>query len=157
MEGLVREFNECVFWAGMCFVSGVLLREWSPDAIGKWIGRASVLVAIVLLSIFGNHSVRQCQYLQQVKFQEVNNGHQIAHMAPKKSHTVTTPKGRTISWTDEADESGVRFMLGAAGSIRRGFSGFRQFGRRDERSGSASHGDVYGFDDLPNDESVKSF
>ena len=128
MEMLHQEFHECVYWAAMCFASGVALREWAPHAIGRNIGRFNVLMSMVILVSFGSHSVRMC-HVYYSGSQVVKNGKGIVHKMEDEStkgptevsRQVRTPAGHVVSVEFNADRD--RPVSGTADGSRWSFSG----------------------------------
>jgi hypothetical protein len=92
---MTSQFIDAVQWSGAAFVCGVLLREYAPDQIGKWLGRSGVLVSWCVIAAFGLHSVRQCSALiQLVEFrneaQEITDSPRVLAVASEYSATSET-------------------------------------------------------------------
>jgi hypothetical protein len=161
MEGLIREFHECVYWAALCFVSGVMLREWAQDTIGKWLGRMNILVAVVLLSMFGHYSVEQCQIQYQVtaakqakeiSYEDRTNGNVATSFAPGRE--IRTPAGRLVTVRIDSDSasgsaSADRFVPRISSSTRWGADGRGYSDRQFGRSADNGSGEVRDFGRLP--------
>ena len=60
------EFYQALKWSVAAFACGILLREYSPESLGKWLGRSGVLIALFVMTAFSIHSVRQCSHLTQL-------------------------------------------------------------------------------------------
>ena len=80
MEMIDAEFVRSVIWALMAFVAGVCLREWAPNNLGKWLGRAGVAVALIVMICFGNFSVTEKHR------QEAKSEHQ--YRGPRSHHAI---------------------------------------------------------------------
>lgn len=103
---LHAEFYECLYWAALCFVSGVSLREFARDQTGKWLGRLSVFVGFFLLAAFGQFSIKQCQVLYANTPEMVSP---VSVVAVEKEYAVNVGNGIEVSWT--------QLNTGGAGSV----------------------------------------
>jgi hypothetical protein len=123
------EFYQSLKWASAAFFCGVCLREYAPDAVGKWLGRGGVLVSLFAMTAFGLYSARQCVTLIQLV--EHKNGSQVSSVPVVAGYEIKTKAGTVVSW------GGPGTMPTAAGRTRRSsHSG----GLLDRPPASASHG-----------------
>jgi len=147
MEAVTQQFYESVCWAFYSFAFGVFLREFAPSTFGRWLGRVGVLCAMLVMVLFGNYSIRQCQMLAMNS--KVMNGEDISHAKREDKSTseiseigrqIRTPAGHIVTvkfnpdFGFETTTNSERSMCGAADGTRWSFSGYRQ------RIGSIEHG-----------------
>lgn len=78
MEMINAEFMRSVMWAVMAFVAGVCLREWAPNQLGKWLGRAGVAVALIVMICFGSFSVSE-KHREEVRSEDQYRGPRSHH------------------------------------------------------------------------------
>jgi len=90
------EFYKSLQWSAAAFVCGVILREYAPDGVGKWLGRSGVLVSLFAMSAFGAYAARECSTLIQLV--EHKNVSEIASAASVVDVEVETKGGTVISW-----------------------------------------------------------
>jgi len=90
------EFYKSLQWSAAAFVCGVILREYAPDGVGKWLGRSGVLVSLFAMSAFGAYAARECSTLIQLV--EHKNVSEIASAASVVDVEVETPNGTVVSW-----------------------------------------------------------
>ena len=90
------EFYKSLQWSAAAFVCGVILREYAPDGVGKWLGRSGVLVSLFAMSAFGAYAARECSTLIQLV--EHKNADSIAALPSVVDVEVETPNGTVISW-----------------------------------------------------------
>ena len=77
MEMMQQEFIEVLAWVCMAFICGVFLREFAPDAFGKWLGRSGVLVALLVMCFFSEYAIDRCQEfhsLSETRANEISTG-----------------------------------------------------------------------------------
>jgi len=131
------EFYKSLQWSAAAFVCGVILREYAPDGVGKWLGRSGVLVSLFAMSAFGAYAARECSTLIQLV--EHKNADSIAALPAVVDVEVETKGGTVISWGRDRPVS-VATGRGGRSGARRGFG--------DSYPATAHHG----FDDLPHAE-----
>ena len=118
------EYVECALWSAACFISGVSLREFAPDEVGKWIGRVSVLTAFFLMSSFGNRAMSECGYQSARKQNDQvvpANANPVSSLVAFRRIEATTPGGNTIEWDENGQWSVLR--AGKRGGLIRNNSG----------------------------------
>jgi hypothetical protein len=131
------EFYKSLQWSAAAFVCGVILREYAPDGVGKWLGRSGVLVSLFAMSAFGAHAARECSTLIQLV--EHKNADSIAALPSVVDFEVETKGGTVISWGRDRPVS-VATGRGGRSGARRGLS---------DRNAATTHD---GFNDLPHAE-----
>jgi hypothetical protein len=132
---MTSQFIDAVQWSGAAFVCGVLLREYAPDQIGKWLGRSGVLVSWCVIAAFGLHSVRQCSALTQLvesknDAQEITDSPRV--LAVASEYQATTKAGNKIVATR------------LSGGQQRSLPPFRGRGRFDVSSDRCESGSIRG-------------
>lgn len=128
---MIHEFYECLCWSFYSFSFGVFLREFAPNAFGRWLGRAGVLCAMMVLIFFGQYSIRRCAMLANANSKDVQNGFEISAVPAAKTYSVTTAKGRTLSWSADSD-------LSLSGATERSRWSIGGFGQRDNNGAGTS-------------------
>lgn len=130
MSEMDSVFSECLIWAVGLFVIGIMFREFSPDDLGKWIGRSAVAASVFLLSAFSFYSQHQCQVIYSVTSSANAKG--ISDDYNRNHVVLTTSKGNVIEGDSNGLRSRGRRSSGSSGRVL-GYEGI-------ERSGTTIHG-----------------
>lgn len=147
MNDLQSSFSECLAWWALTFFIGIAFREFSRDAVGRWIGRASVATSCFVLISFCQFATHQCQVQYQITAakpaKEISSvtqkENQIAETNTGEGRAFVTAAGHVIAFADSssgASDADRRLSRGSnggrwqVGTDRQWTSGHQQMGGR---------------------------